>query len=76
MAPGSTAVRIAAGRQGKVETDTYSWQYKGIGNLGVQTAWSEHHECVTKSKREVLGVGIWFFGGLSNFTQIFEARVL
>jgi hypothetical protein len=27
-------------------------------------------------RKEVLGVGIGIFGGLSNFTQIFEARVL
>jgi hypothetical protein len=29
-------------RRAKVESrDTYSWQYKGIGNQGVQRAWSE-----------------------------------
>jgi hypothetical protein len=27
-------------------------------------------------RKEVLGVGICIFGGLSNFAQIFEARVL
>ena len=39
--------------QAKVERDTYSWQYKGIDNLGMQRACSEHHECVTKSKGSV-----------------------
>jgi hypothetical protein len=24
--------------------------YKGVDNLGVQRAWSEHHECVGKSE--------------------------
>jgi hypothetical protein len=46
--------------------DTYSWQYKGIDNLGVQRAWSEHHECVSISEREVLGVGIGIFGGFQE----------
>ena len=31
---------------------------------------------VLEIRKEVLGVGICIFGGLSNYTQIFEARVL
>ena len=36
--------------------DTYSWQYKGIGNLGVQRAWSEIMNVLANPKGSV---GLW-----------------
>jgi hypothetical protein len=41
----------------------------------VQRAWSEIMN-VLENLKEVLDVGISIFGGLSNFTQLFEARAL
>jgi hypothetical protein len=46
-----------------------------MDNLGVQRAWSEIMNVLANPKGSV---GRWNlnFGGLSNFTQSFEARVL
>jgi hypothetical protein len=41
----------------------------------VQRAWSEIMTVLANSNVLQLGVGILIFGGLSNFTQIYEARV-
>jgi hypothetical protein len=32
---------------------TYSWQYKGIGNMGVQRAWSEIMNLLANTKGSV-----------------------
>jgi hypothetical protein len=59
----------------KVETPICDNIYKGIGNLGVQRVWREIMNVLANPKGSV---GRWNlnFGVLSNFTQIFEARVL
>jgi hypothetical protein len=50
-------ILLLKSNRNKVETPIRD-NIRGIGNLGVQRAWSENHECVSKSEREVLGIGI------------------
>jgi hypothetical protein len=44
-------VGSALNRLCKVETPIHD-SIKGIDNLGVQRAWSKHHECVSTSERK------------------------
>jgi hypothetical protein len=53
--------------------NTYSWQYEGIGNLGVQRAWSEIMIVLTNQKGSI---GRWNlnFWKLEQFYTIFWSK--